>query len=72
MLTPNSNGWYTTRTISVSLHDCEYIVHLNKGHIEDGYTDDEREDNIECVHPRELELGSASIAALIYYLDKSL
>ena len=50
MLTPNSNGWYTTRTISVSLHDCEYIVHLNKGHIEDGYSDDEREDNIECVH----------------------
>ncbi|MGA0248190.1 MAG: hypothetical protein ACO3NV_06140 [Schleiferiaceae bacterium] len=30
------------------------------------------QDNIESVHPRELELGSASIAALIYYLDKTL
>ena len=30
------------------------------------------QDNIESVHPRELELGSASMAALMYYLDKSL
>ena len=30
------------------------------------------QDNIASVHPRELELGSASIAALIYYLDKTL